>query len=75
MEVRLELSARQLDVLHGIFDDLSEADLARSLGISQHTVHTHMKRLYRKLGVGSRVETVLRCLAEVLSREADDQSA
>ena len=37
-----------------------------NLGISPHTVHTHLERLYRKLGVGSRVALTTKIAFEVL---------
>ena len=50
----LGLSAREFQVLRPIFDDEPDAAIACRLGISSHTVHTHLGRLYRKLGVRSR---------------------
>ena len=44
--------------------------IALELGISQHTVHTYLSRLYRKLGVTSRVQLVLSVLDEFPLREA-----
>jgi DNA-binding CsgD family transcriptional regulator len=35
-----------------------EQGLASSLGISRHTVHTHIERLYRKLRVNSRSQLI-----------------
>jgi DNA-binding CsgD family transcriptional regulator len=40
-------------------DDLSEDQIARELGISAHTVHTHFERVYRKLGVRSRCQLIV----------------
>ncbi|MEO0530266.1 MAG: helix-turn-helix transcriptional regulator [Planctomycetota bacterium] len=57
---RLALSPRELEIAQGVFDDQLEAAIARRLGISVHTVHTHLGRLYHKLGVSSRVELVVR---------------
>ena len=41
-----------------------ELAIASDLGISQHTVHTYLERVYRKLAVGSRVALVVRVMAE-----------
>ena len=60
---RLSLSERELQVVQAIFDDQHENVIAHTLEISPHTVHTHLERLYHKLGVASRVELVVR-LAE-----------
>lgn len=59
---RLVLSERELQIVQCIFDDRHENQIARELDISGHTVHTHLERLYHKLGVGSRVELVI-CIA------------
>lgn len=64
--VRLKLSDRELDVVLGVFDDLKEAAIASRLGISAHTVHTHLERLYRKLGVNGRGRMIIEVLAEHL---------
>jgi len=70
---RLRLSERELEVVVGVFDDLKEAAIASRLGISAHTVHTHLERLYRKLGVNGRGRMIIEVLAEHLlaSRRAD----
>lgn len=56
----LALAPRELEVVKGVFDDLKELAIADDLGISPHTVHTYLERVYRKLSVGSRVELVVR---------------
>lgn len=57
---RLVLSPRELQIAQGVCEDELESAIARRLGISAHTVHTHLGRLYQKLGVRSRVELVVR---------------
>jgi DNA-binding CsgD family transcriptional regulator len=66
---KLGLSRRELDVLQGVFDCVTEGELAARLGISEHTVHTHFNRLFKKVGVRTRVELVLRVMAAVVSEE------
>src|SRR5713101_4899868 len=63
----LRISDRELQIIKGIFDDQKEFAIAQELTISVHTVHTHLERLYRKLGVSSRVTLVLYILSEYLS--------
>jgi DNA-binding NarL/FixJ family response regulator len=63
----LRISDRELQIIQGIFDDRKEFAIADELKISMHTVHTHLERLYRKLGVSSRVALVLYILSEYLS--------
>ena len=55
----LGLSPRELDVVKGIFDDQCEREIARSLGLSAHTVHAHVERIYAKLVVTSRVQLLV----------------
>ena len=58
----LHLSGREQQIVRHIFDDKKEGDIAAELGISPHTIHTHLDRLYHKLGVNSRVELVVRIM-------------
>ena len=63
----LGLSPRELQIIQAIFDDRKELAIAHELTISVHTVHTHLERLYRKLGVSSRLGLFLSILSEYLS--------
>jgi LuxR family maltose regulon positive regulatory protein len=58
-----ELSARELDVLRMLPTALSEAEIGQELFISYHTVHSHVRTIYRKLGTTSRAQTVERARA------------
>ena len=51
-----DLSGRQTDVLHLLLRGMSEKEVARELGVSTHTVHTHVKKLYAEFDVSSRGE-------------------
>jgi DNA-binding CsgD family transcriptional regulator len=55
----LSLSERQAEICVFILSDCSEAQIADGLGISCHTVHSHLERLYRKLAVKSRTELLV----------------
>jgi DNA-binding CsgD family transcriptional regulator len=72
---KLKLSPREFQIAQLVFQDRKEAAIARSLGMSPHTVRSHMERLYRKLGVRSRVELVLRIAASFLSLTAEEGSS
>lgn len=63
---RLKLSDRELEIAKLVVLDLKEFAIAIRLGISSHTVHTHLDRLYRKLGVGSRLQLVVRLASEYI---------
>ncbi len=39
---------------------LSEREIGQELFVSYNTVHTHVKSVYRKLGVSSRADAVAR---------------
>lgn len=49
-----ELTSRELRVLKLQTSDLSERDIGRQLFVSHNTVHSHIRSIYRKLGVSSR---------------------
>jgi DNA-binding CsgD family transcriptional regulator len=63
----LRISDRELQIIQEIFDDRKESAIADDLTISVHTVHTHLERLYRKLGVSTRAGLILCILSEYLS--------
>jgi LuxR family maltose regulon positive regulatory protein len=53
-----QLSTRELDVLILIARGLSNQEIARDLVLSLHTVKTHARNIYAKLGVKNRMEAV-----------------
>ncbi|MBO6522362.1 MAG: response regulator transcription factor [Balneolaceae bacterium] len=57
-QVEFSLSDREIDILKGIVDDLTEQQLGEQLFISPHTVRTHIKNIYKKLHVHSRASAV-----------------
>ncbi|MFD8248502.1 LuxR family transcriptional regulator [Nocardia sp. NPDC059691] len=50
------LSEREEQVLNYIADGLTHQQIARILGISQHTVNTYVKRIRLKLDVGNKAQ-------------------
>lgn len=54
------LTPRESDVLRLIARGCTYAQIADRLGISLHTVTTHVKNTYRKLGVRSGAAAVMR---------------
>jgi DNA-binding NarL/FixJ family response regulator len=60
----LGLSPRELGIVRGVFDGASEKCIAEQLGLSPHTVHTYLWRIYRKLQVNNRQELMVRVFAE-----------
>ena len=55
-----ELSRRELDVLLGMTEGLSNSEIATALLLAEDTVKTHARRLFRKLGAGDRADAVAR---------------
>jgi DNA-binding NarL/FixJ family response regulator len=52
------ISPRQIDILRLLVAGLDNRALALRLGVSVKTVETHLTRLYRQIGVQSRLEAV-----------------
>jgi DNA-binding CsgD family transcriptional regulator len=55
----LQFSKRETDIFRLLLTDHSERAVALQLQISTHTVHSHIERLYRKLGVRSRSSLIV----------------
>lgn len=59
-EVEATLTPREQQILVLVSDGLTMQQVASRLGISPRTVETHVAKLYRKLGVRTRVQAVSR---------------
>jgi LuxR family transcriptional regulator, maltose regulon positive regulatory protein len=55
-----ELTKRELEILRMLPTRLSQREIGRRLFVSYNTVHSHIRSIYRKLGVSSRVDAVRR---------------
>ncbi len=55
---RISLTERELQVLHGMAQGRSNAEIGRTLYLSEDTIKTHARRLFRKLGVHDRAKAV-----------------
>jgi DNA-binding NarL/FixJ family response regulator len=53
-----ELTERELQVLKGMSEGKSNGQIGRELYLSEDTVKTHARRLFRKLGVNDRAQAV-----------------
>ena len=53
-----KLSKRQNQLIHMLDRGMSNREIADELGISEHTVKVHLWRLFRRLGVKSRTQTL-----------------
>lgn len=62
-----QLTPREAEVLQHLVEDRPEPEIARALGVSPHTVRSHVKNLYAKLEVHSRAQAVRLALARGLA--------
>lgn len=63
----LKLSGRELQIVMGVFDDETDFGIAQHIGISLHTVHTHVERLHQKLVIRNRPQLLLRVMQEFMT--------
>jgi len=61
------LSAREGQVLHSLAQGLSNKEIASALGLSVGTVKTHLRHIFRKLGVSDRTSAALSALRAATS--------
>lgn len=52
------LSSREIDILDHISRGLSNKEIARALRVAPETIKWHLKNIFEKLNVGSRIEAV-----------------
>ena len=60
--VEFGLSGREMEVLAALADGLAYKQIASELQMGMGTVRTHIRHLYKKLGVHSRTEAVVKYL-------------
>jgi LuxR family maltose regulon positive regulatory protein len=53
-----QLTERELEVLRLLYTELSISEFGKQLYVAPSTVESHIKSVYRKLGVSSRKEAV-----------------
>jgi DNA-binding CsgD family transcriptional regulator len=69
----VRLTPRESDVIRFIARGCTYVQVADRLGISLHTVTSHVKNAYRKLGVRSGAAAVMRAVELNLFREACEE--
>jgi DNA-binding NarL/FixJ family response regulator len=62
------LTPRQTRILQLVAAGNPDRAVARTLGVSVRTVHTHLQHIYRALGVSSRTEALAHVRALALAR-------
>lgn len=54
--MRANLTPREQEILEYVIRGFSNREIAQQLGISWRTVDTHLRNIYRKMGVKSRAQ-------------------
>lgn len=62
MDSNVHLTSREIDVLRLLADGCTYSEASRRLGVSLHTVVTHIKNAYRKLEVHNAAAAVARAI-------------
>ena len=71
----LGITRRELQIVQGVFDNLPKAGIAGRLHIPEHTVHTHLNRLFKKLEVTTRADLVLRIMEQLITLTLSETSS
>jgi DNA-binding CsgD family transcriptional regulator len=58
------LSKRELEVVRCLADGLTNREIAKRLGLSQHTIKNYLFRVFDKLGVSNRLELLFLTLSQ-----------
>ncbi len=56
------LTARELELLSFVASGLTNAEISRAMFLAESSVKTYLKRVYRKLGINSRSQAVMRAV-------------
>jgi len=57
---RIEFSKRERDVIALLLEGKSNKQIAQALGVSESTIEFHLGNLYKKLGVNSKAEAIVK---------------
>ena len=60
--VIINLTERELNVMHYLAQGLTNEEIAKLLHISVHTVKAHLEAIYDKLNVTNRVQAVIKAI-------------
>lgn len=64
--IAYNLSPREKEILNLMISGLTKKKMAAALSISFHTIDSHFRKIYRKLGVKNKTEAVSKALKEQL---------
>jgi len=74
-DVTAILTKREQEVARLVAAGMSNHEVSRELGLSQHSVKNYLFHVYQKLGISSRVELLLYVLSQRKQPETDDSAA
>ena len=63
-----DLTRREKEVLELLAEGMTYQEIAADLVVSVHTVDSHVRSIYRKLGVGNRTKAVIKWLGNKLKK-------
>jgi LuxR family maltose regulon positive regulatory protein len=69
-----ELTKREMEILRMLPTRLSQREIGRRLFVSYNTVHSHIRSIFLKLGVSSRIDAVARAREQGLLWDAPGKS-
>lgn len=55
-DYKFKFSKREAEIIDGLIQGKNNAQIAKALDLSENTVKTHIKNIYRKTGAGNRAE-------------------
>ena len=67
------MTARELEIITLLARHQQNKEIARELHISPETVKSHLKRIYRKLGVGTRREAARKSVTLGIASAAEQR--
>jgi len=56
------VTSREVEVVFLVYQGMKNADIAKTLFISEHTVENHLKTIYKKMGVKNRTTLIYRLI-------------
>ena len=56
------LTKRQHSIMKLVLNGMTQIEMAKKLGLSYHTVHEHVRKIYLKLGVRNRTQAATKWL-------------
>jgi len=70
-DAETSLTRRELEILEAIVSGLRDRDIAGHLHISEHTVRSHIKSIYRKLNVSSKTQAAAQAIYQGIIHQSN----